>query len=131
MPFKIPKKIWLEHMGEEIVKTVRLAATVNGLSLLVFFILEQFKSGLISNTVNINLLVLAEIILLMIILFFGQRFARVKPKRRWLAVAVLLCLMVCVFVVLLAGSGSLTVVLMAMLATVIAYIVWYSYVYES
>ena len=131
MPFKIPKKIWLEHLGEEVIETVRLSTIVIGVTLVVFFMLEQLKSGLISNTININDLMAVELVLLLIILFFGQRFRKKAPKKRWLVWGVLICLAVCFIVVILAGANNLTSILMAMLATVIAYIVWYSYVYES
>lgn len=131
MTFKIPKKIWLECLGEEVVKTIRLSAIVVGVSLVIFLVLEQFKVGLISNTINISYFAAVELILVISMLVFSHRFKRRMPRKRWLFFGVSLSLLAGIMSLILISEVNLNSVLMAAVATVITYIVWYSYVYEN
>ncbi len=131
MPFKIPKKIWLEHLGDETISVIRLSSIILGFTIIFFLIFEQFKTGVISNTINISLLVAIELVLLAIILFFGQRFKRRLPRKRWVALGIVLSLILFMAVLVFAEKLNQTTLIMSLVAGVVTYIVWYSYVYDN
>lgn len=125
----VPKSV-VEEIGEEVIKTLRLLVITTNITIVVFFVLETFKSGLISNTINLNSLIIAQLFSLVIIIIFGDRLLRRQPRKRWLAPGLLMSILSGLAVLFISDSFGLISLFMALLVTVIAYIVWYSYVYE-
>ncbi len=130
MAIKLVSKGLVQELGEEVIKTLRLFAITVNIAIVIFFVLEIFKSGLISNTINLNLLVVAEIFALLIIIVFGERILRRHPRKRWLAPGLLISILSGLLILFVSDSFGVISLFMSALVTVIAYIVWYSYVYE-
>lgn len=131
MSFKIPKKIWLEHLGDETIGVIRLSSIIFGFTIISFLLFEQFKTGIISNSINISLFVAIELALLLVILFFGQRFRRRLPRKRWVASGIIFSLLLFLSVLIFADKLNYTTLIMALVAGVVTYFVWYSYVYDN
>lgn len=130
MAIRLVPKSTVEEIGEEVVKTLRLLVITINITIVTFFVLETFKSGLISNTINLNSLIIAQLFSLLIIIIFGDRLLRRQPRKRWLAPGLLISILSGLAVLFISDSFGLISLFMALLVTVIAYIVWYSYVYE-
>jgi hypothetical protein len=130
MVFLLKDKNSRQIIGEELIASFRLLVIVANISSLVFFTLELFKTGLISNTVDLNLIIAINLISLLIIIIFGQRWQRRLARKRWLFPGVSLSLLVGLAVLMVSHSFGLIGVLIAVMTTALAYIVWYSYVYK-
>jgi len=80
--FKSKKRKRLENFGLYIIKTSKVIFIVSVITFIVYFSLEQFKTGVVSNYFDLNILLVLAIITGILVLLFAEDAGSVKRRNR-------------------------------------------------
>lgn len=88
---------FLKHFGEYLIKTSLTVFNVSVITFIVYFAIESFKAGLVSNYFDINYLLVLAILSGLIVVLFNDRLSHFRLRKNSCLFSLLFAILLALF----------------------------------